>query len=114
MVALCIGEHHMGGPILFWLVIIVVIISISVIVLLRNKNYKSLVVSAVTVIAIPFVMVGKSCIQNSSSEACVWGQSFMPFYLGLAVLVGTPILFLLISFFAWVYRVFAVHNNHTK
>jgi uncharacterized membrane protein len=104
----------MDGALIFWLGVTIIIIVLSAIVVHKRKNYKTLFAAIIAIMIIPIIIVSQDCIQNSSSEACVWGQSFMPLYFGFSLFVGGPILFLLISFFTWVYKLFTSNNGGTN
>ena len=75
--------------------VFLVILAATGIMLLRVRNYRTAIVAMVVAVAIPILWVGFDCLSNRTSEACVWGKSFMPLFLGIAVVIGAPLLYLL-------------------
>lgn len=88
----------MDGALIFWCFLAVFSFSFSIYIVIKQKKYKSFGIIAVLLSLIPIIWVVSDCFKNNSSEACVWGQAFMPFYLGLAILFFTPIFFLMYFF----------------
>lgn len=55
-----------------------------------------LLVSIALAAAVPPLRVWWTCGREPMSEACVWGKSFLPLSVGLALLFGAPVIFALI------------------
>jgi len=77
------------------ILVFLVILAATGVTLLRVRNYRTAVAAMAVSIAIPILWVGFDCFSNSASEACVWGKSFMSLFLGIAVVIGAPLLYLL-------------------
>ena len=88
----------MDGALVFWSCLILSILGFSLNIVVKQKLYKSFVVIAILMSLFPITWVTIDCYKNSSSEACVWGQSFMPLYLGFAILFAAPVSFLIYYF----------------
>jgi hypothetical protein len=69
----------------------------SVWIFLKSRNYLVAAISLLGPLAVVFGDVVVKCNIDSVSEACVWGKSFLPLTLGLAISLGTPVLFLLLT-----------------
>ena len=85
----------MDKAIIFWAVLFLLLLLFSLLLVKRQKEYKALGIIAILMSLFPVTWVAIDCSKNKSSEACVWGVSFMPLYLGMALLVATPIGFLI-------------------
>ncbi len=96
----------MLGPLIFWSTVIIALIAGSIFVATRVKNKKTALLSTLISLLTPVVIVGIDCLERSTSEACVWGKSFMPLYIGVALIIGAPIMYLLITSFTWAYAKF--------
>ena len=76
-------------PVLMWGISFLLLIISALWLVKRRKNY----ITATTIygfcILFPVIWVGHDCYVRSSSEACVWGQAFMPFYLVAALIFGS-------------------------
>ena len=84
----------MDGALMFWCFLIVFLFSMSLYVVIKQKMYKSFGVIAILLSVFSIIWVAIDCYKKYSSEACGWGQAFMPFYLGLAIFLFTPFFFL--------------------
>jgi len=80
-----------------WIVTLAVLIGFALFSLVKLKNYRTAILAVAISLLTPFLWVGSECAASRTSEACVWGQSFMPLYIGLALLVGVPVVYLLIT-----------------
>jgi len=69
----------------------------SLLTLTKLRNTKVAVLCLTVPAVVPVLWVAFDCANQSTSEACVWGQALLPFYLGAAVFLATPILYLSIS-----------------
>jgi hypothetical protein len=78
------------------LVIILIIFGIFILFVYKSKKYQVATMSFFISVTIPIVSVRSSCLSNSASEACVWGKSFLPAYVCLAIGIGTPLVYLII------------------
>ena len=88
----------MDGALIFWSILIVSVFCLSLYIVIKQKSYKPFGIIAFLISLFPIVWVAVDCYKSSSSEACVWGQSFMPLYFGFAILLATPICFLIYYF----------------
>lgn len=106
----------MDNDLISWFVVILIVLTIMAFLVYRFKNFKTLIASLTISIAIPILNVRYECFQNHSSEACVWGKSYLSFSLGLIAVIGTPILYLLFSFLYWLYKkiIQSKNNNEIK
>ena len=84
----------MVTPLLFWGAFALFLFGYSLVLVNKERAYKTLAVIAVLMCLLPIAWVTVDCSKNNSSEACVWGQAYMPLSLGIALLIGTPLGFL--------------------
>lgn len=83
-------------PILLYGSSFLLLVIIAIWLIIKRKNYITAIIIFAPCIAFPIIWVRRDCIIHSSSEACVWGQAFMPLYLGIALVTGSVI------YFTWV------------
>jgi len=88
----------MDTDIILWLALFFSIFILSIYIVIKQKTYKSYSVISIILPLFPITGVTIDCYQNRSSEACVWGQAFIPLYLIFSVLAATPIVFLIYYF----------------
>ncbi len=88
----------MDGALVVWCLLIFSVLCLSLCIIIKQNLYKPFVVISFLISLFPIVLVAVDCYQSSSSEACVWGQSLMPLYLGFAILFAAPICFLIYYF----------------
>lgn len=88
----------MSGFVLFWGFLTLLIFGYSVSLVVGQRAYKTAGVIALLVCLLPIFWVAADCFANSSSEACVWGKAYMPLYLGISILIGAPLGFLVYHF----------------
>lgn len=55
-----------------------------------------ILVSLAIAAAVPPLRVWWTCGRDPMSEACVWGKAYLPLSIGLALLLGAPVIFALI------------------
>ncbi len=94
----------MSPTLLFWGGVVIALIAGSVTVLRRRRSYRTALLATLLSAAPPIANVLWECTERYDSEACVWGQSLLPLYLGFFLLVEAPALFLLFSLFVWGWR----------
>ncbi len=88
----------MIGVFLFWGSLVLLLFGYSVRLVVAQKAYKTLGVIALLVCLYPIFWVTADCFVDGLSEACVWGKAYMPLYLGIAIVIGTPLGFLVYHF----------------
>ena len=81
----------MSLPLLMWGSGFFLLVIMAICLVIKKKNYLTAIIIYGFCISFPIVWVSRDCIIRSSSEACVWGQAFMPFYLGVALVMGSVI-----------------------
>ena len=89
---------------IIWLIVCALLFSSAGYVLYRKRNYKTLATAFSLALLAPCFYVVFECVINRTSEACVWGKSFLPLYTLLFASYVFPVLFLLLSFFIYIYR----------
>lgn len=63
----------------------------------KSRNYVVGVISmAVPLLAVVGDVVVK-CQSSPTSEACVWGKSFLPLTIGAAIMLATPLIYLVLT-----------------
>ena len=88
----------MDNPLIFWSLLIISALCLSFTIVIKQKLYKPFAIIALFISLFPITLVTIDCYSNSHSEACVWGKSFMPLYLGISLLFVTPIVFIVYYF----------------
>lgn len=89
---------------IFWLCVWAGINALAVYLLVMTRRYRMYFLVTLFCLLVPITLVSMDCMENPSSEACVWGQSFMPLYLAVAAFGSAPVLFLGGTAIAWAYK----------
>lgn len=89
---------------IIWFVVSALLFSATGYVLYRKRNYKVLIAALLLALLAPCFYVAFHCAINNMSEACVWSKSFLPLYIVFFASCVFPVLFLLLSFFSYLYR----------
>jgi hypothetical protein len=88
----------MDAILVFWLTVGIAVIICSILLARMQKKFKQLILIAIITLLIPVVYVSVDCFINSHSEACIWGESYMPLYAAFMLIYTTPIIFILLRF----------------
>lgn len=89
---------YMDGALVFWVILFLTLLGVAIYVMLKQRAYKQFGIIVFLVSLIPTVLVATDCYKNSSSEACVWGQSLFLLYLAGVMFCVAPIIFLIYCF----------------
>jgi len=90
----------------FWAFLILNIWGYSLRITIKQKLFKPLGIIATLMSITSITWVAFDCYQSATSEACVWGKSFLILYLGFAIVFVTPILLLIYYFSKKVWHLF--------
>ncbi len=72
-------------------VLVLVALVVGVVAVVRSRRFWSAAAVYLIAFLIPVGFVWADCLESRISEACVWGQSFMPLYWGASVIGGTAV-----------------------
>lgn len=76
-----------------------VLYALAIWVLARHKNYLVALFAVLVPVVSVLINTGLKCHSEPSSEACVWGVSLLSLTIGIAVSLGTPLLYLVLTGF---------------
>lgn len=63
--------------------------------MIRTRFWRSSLVIVLLSATVPTIWVSRYCVLDRVSEACVWGQTLLPFYYLFTTFVVSPVLYLL-------------------
>lgn len=79
------------------LVVVLIFYLPAVRVLKKNRNYSVVFASVLIAVGIVVLDILFKCGLSPGSEACVWSKAFFPLTTGIAVFLGTPAFYLLLT-----------------
>ena len=71
---------------------------------IRKRSHPIAFYSILISFVLPIVLVSISCVKRATSEACVWGQAFLPLYWLASLILAAPIIYFVISFVSHLYK----------